>query len=72
MDQDIFLNALSAPDIKAAYESNEDTNAFTDSLKTRLETTGTNYIVANIAARDNITNLVDGDIIYVDDDGFGN
>jgi hypothetical protein len=39
MDQDIFLNALSAADVKAAYESNADTNAFTDSLKTKLETT---------------------------------
>jgi hypothetical protein len=39
MDEDIFLNALSAPDVKAAYESNADTNAFTDSLKTKLETT---------------------------------
>lgn len=36
MDQDIFLNALSAPDIKAAYESNADTNAFTDSLLSKL------------------------------------
>ena len=39
MDQDIFLNALSAADVKAAYESNADTNAFTDALKTKLETT---------------------------------
>lgn len=39
MDQDIFLNALSAADVKAAYESNADTNAFTDTLKTKLETT---------------------------------
>jgi hypothetical protein len=39
MDQDIFLNALSAADVKSAYESNADTNAFTDALKTKLETT---------------------------------
>jgi hypothetical protein len=39
MDQDIFLNALSAADVKAAYESNADTNAFTDALKSKLETT---------------------------------
>jgi hypothetical protein len=39
MDQDIFLNALSAADVKAAYESNADTNAFTDAFKTKLETT---------------------------------
>jgi hypothetical protein len=36
MDQDIFLNALSASDIKAAYEGNENTNAFTDTEKTKL------------------------------------
>ena len=36
MDQDIMLNALNAPDIKAAYESNADTNAFTDAEQTRL------------------------------------
>jgi hypothetical protein len=34
-----MLNALNAPDIKTAYESNEDTNAFTDTLKNKLETT---------------------------------
>ena len=39
MDQDIMLNALNAPDIKAAYESNADTNAFTDALLTKLNTT---------------------------------
>jgi hypothetical protein len=36
MDQDIFLNALSAADVKAAYESNADTNAFTDTLLSKL------------------------------------
>jgi hypothetical protein len=36
MDQDIFLNALSAADVKAAYESNADTNAFTDALLGKL------------------------------------
>ncbi len=36
MDQDIFLNALSAADVKAAYESNADTNAFTDTLLNKL------------------------------------
>jgi hypothetical protein len=39
MDQDIMLNALNAPDIKAAYESNADTNAFTDAEQTKLATT---------------------------------
>jgi uncharacterized protein (DUF1330 family) len=36
MDQDIFLNALSAADVKAAYESNADTNAFTDALLSKI------------------------------------
>lgn len=36
MDQDIMLNALNAPDIKAAYESNAETNAFTDDEQTKL------------------------------------
>ena len=31
-----MLNALNAPDIKAAYESNADTNAFSDAEQTRL------------------------------------
>lgn len=36
MDQDSLENAISAPAIKAAYESNEDTNAFTDAEKAKL------------------------------------
>jgi hypothetical protein len=36
MDEDVFLNALSSSDIKAAYEGNENTNAFTDTEKTKL------------------------------------
>jgi hypothetical protein len=39
MDEDVYLNAISASAIKSSYESNADTNAFTDSLKTKLETT---------------------------------
>lgn len=35
-DQDALNNAISAAAIKAAYESNDDTNAFTDAEKTRL------------------------------------
>ena len=34
-----MLNALSAANIKTAYESNADTNAFTDALQTKLNTT---------------------------------
>jgi hypothetical protein len=71
MDQDIFLNALSAADVKAAYESNADTNVFTDLLKTRLETTGTNYLVADNTEAINLENLVLGDIIYINDTGDG-
>lgn len=36
MDQDSLENAISAPAIKAAYESNVDTNAFTDAEKAKL------------------------------------
>lgn len=36
MDEDILLNALSAANIKSAYEGNADTNAFTDNEKTNL------------------------------------
>jgi hypothetical protein len=35
-DQDIFDNAMAASAIKAAYESNGDTNAFTDAEKLKL------------------------------------
>lgn len=35
-DQDSLENALSASSIKAAYESNADTNAFTDAEKTKV------------------------------------
>lgn len=37
MDQDVLTNAIDGPGIKAAYESNEDTNAFTDALLTKLD-----------------------------------
>jgi hypothetical protein len=36
MDQDTYLNANTAVDIKTAYESNADTNAYTDSEKTKV------------------------------------
>ena len=71
MDQDIMLNALSAPDIKTAYESNPNTNAFTDLIKTRFETTGTIYKVENTTAANNIANLVVGDVVFITDAGDG-
>lgn len=36
MDQDVYLNSISAASIKAAYESNPDTNAFTNAQKTKV------------------------------------
>jgi hypothetical protein len=39
MDQDVLINAIDGPGIKSAYESNADTNAFTDALLTKLNTT---------------------------------
>lgn len=36
MDQDVYLNSISASSIKAAYESNPDTNAFTNAQKTKI------------------------------------
>ena len=71
MDQDLFLNALSASNVKAAYESNADTNAFTDAIKNRIETTGTIYTVANYTEADGLENLVHGDLIWVLDTGSG-
>ena len=35
-DEDIFTNAISAEAIKASYESNSDTNAFTDAEQTKV------------------------------------
>ena len=35
-DEDLFSNAISANAVKAAYESNADTNAFTDAEKTKV------------------------------------
>lgn len=40
MDEDILLNSLSAANIKSAYESNADTNAFTDTEQTLLTNLG--------------------------------
>ena len=37
MDEDVYLNSQSATAIKSAYESNADTNAFTDSDKTKVD-----------------------------------
>tara|TARA_B100002019_G_C21243435_1_gene586874 strand:+ start:405 stop:1574 length:1170 start_codon:yes stop_codon:yes gene_type:complete len=37
MSQDIMTNAMTADGIKAAYESNEDTNAFTDEAKRKSD-----------------------------------
>lgn len=37
MDEDIYLNAQSAEAIKIAYESNADTNAYTDAAKAKVD-----------------------------------
>jgi hypothetical protein len=36
MDQTILINAIDGPGVKAAYENNADTNAFTDALLNKL------------------------------------
>ena len=36
MDEDVYLNAQSAASIKSAYESNADTNAYTDAEVTKM------------------------------------
>lgn len=36
MDQDVYLNSISKESIKAAYESNPDTNAFTNAQKAKV------------------------------------
>ena len=37
MDEDVYLNAVSASAVKTTYESNADTNAFTDALLSKLD-----------------------------------
>lgn len=49
MDEDTYLHANTAADIKAAYESNDNTNAFTDSEKLKLDDT---EVTAQLDARD--------------------
>jgi hypothetical protein len=56
MDQDLFSAEMSAAAIKAAYESNEDTNAFTDTLKAKLEALTGAYANQTLS---NLTNIAD-------------
>ena len=49
MDQTILINAIDGPGIKAAYESNEDTNAFTDERLSDL--TALKNVTLNIASK---------------------
>lgn len=37
MDEDVYLNAISASALKASYESNDDTNAFDDLSKSKVD-----------------------------------
>jgi len=61
MDEDTYLNANTAADIKATYESNFDTNAFTDAEKLKLaDTEVTVQLDARDTANRNTDNHVDG------------
>ena len=44
-DPDLLNAVMSASQIKTAYESNSDTNAFTNALKSKLESLGVDYTV---------------------------
>lgn len=50
----------------SAYSTTSQMNAAIDAAALAL---GTNYAVANIAARDNLEDLVVGDMVFVTDDG---
>ena len=50
MDQDIYLNAISASAIKTSYESNADTNAFTNEAKARVDRVGASGTVLQTSA----------------------
>jgi hypothetical protein len=54
-DQDLMMNALSAAQIKSAYESNSNTNALTDTLLQKLQ-----YITISSALNLNTMNLTIG------------
>lgn len=55
MDEDTYLNANTAPDIKAVYESNANTNAFTDVAKQSILNNA--QAIANLAtAQSQISN----------------
>jgi len=53
IDQDALENAISASSIKTAYESNADTNVFTDSEKSQLATNTSDIITINADASTN-------------------
>lgn len=52
MDEDVYLNAQSASAIKSSYESNANTNAFTDEDEARVDRIGTSSTALNTTAQD--------------------
>jgi hypothetical protein len=50
MDEDTYLNANTVASVKTAYESNADTNAYTDAEKTKLSNTATTDAVTTLNA----------------------
>ena len=59
MDEDVYLNAQSAAAIKSAYESNANTNAFTDSDKTKVD-------FVSITKAVDLDKAILNDALYVD------
>jgi hypothetical protein len=56
-DQDALENSLTADGVKAAYESNANTNAFTDAEKAQLATNTTDIDALQSDVADNITDI---------------
>jgi len=52
MDEDVFTNAISAEAVKTTYESNADTNAFTDEAEARVERLGDATTVLDTTAQE--------------------
>lgn len=59
MDEDVYLNAQSATAIKSAYESNADTNAFTDADKAKVD-------FVSITKAVDLDKAILNDALYVD------
>lgn len=60
MDEDVYLNANTAAAIKSAYESNNNTNAYTDTEKSKLSSIENNATADQTAAEVPYSNTISG------------